>query len=93
MVLAKRKVVSALERKGFEKDVDGKHIVFTYRTLDGNLSRITTYVSHGNKPKDLDDHLIGRMARQTKLLKKNFERLASCPMGRNEYEKIIRKNL
>lgn len=40
MTLGKRKIVSALQKKGFEKDIDGKHIVFVYLTLDGDLSGI-----------------------------------------------------
>lgn len=72
MTLGKCKVASALQEKGFEKYVDGKHIVLMYRTLDGDLSGISTHVSHGSKPKDLSDHLIGQMARQVKLPKKSL---------------------
>ena len=93
MVLEKRKVVSALHKKGFEKDVDGKHIVLTFRTLDGVLTGITTHVSHGSKPKDLSNHLIGQMARQLKLSRKNFEKFALCTMKQTEFEKIVSDDL
>ncbi len=94
MVLAKRKVVSALLGKGFSQKKKGHHIVvLVYRKLDGGLSRIRTHVSHGSRPKDLNDHLIGQMARQTKLSRENFGRLTSCSMGQSEYEKTIRDNL
>lgn len=93
MTLGKRRVVSALQKKGFEKDVDGKHIVLMYRTLDGDLSGIKTHVSHGSRPKDLNDYLIGQMARQVKLPKKSFEQLVLYPMKQPEYEKIIEEKL
>ena len=41
----------------------------------------------------LDDYLIGEMARQTKLPKKDFEHLAKCPMGQAEYEEAVREHL
>lgn len=93
MVLDKRKVESSLKRKGFEKEVDGSHVVFTYRRLNGDLSRISTHVSHGNRPKDLDDYLVAAMARQCKLKKRDFEHLARCPMKQEEYERIVKKHL
>lgn len=89
MPLPKRKVVSALQKKGFGKDVDGSHVVLTYRTIEGALSRISTYVSHGSRPKDLDDFLIGQMAKQCRLTRRNFLRLARCPMDRSEYEEAV----
>ena len=71
----------------------GSTFVLIYRTLDGDLSRVRTHISHGSKPKDLSDYLIGQMARQVKLPKKSFERLALCPVKQPEYEKIIKEKL
>lgn len=93
MVLDKRKVVSTLRKKGFEKDTGGHHVVMTYRRIDGVMSNIRTHVSHGNTPKVLDDYLIGQMAQQTKLSKKDFERLANCPMKRSKYEEVVKDYL
>lgn len=91
--MAKSKVMSALQRKGFNQKKRGHHIVFAYQMSDGSLSTIRTQISHGSRPKDLGDYLINRMAQQVKLRKKDFERLISCSMDQSEYEKIIKKNL
>ncbi len=62
MTLPARKVASALKRIGFERDPKGHHVVFTYVPKGGTPSDISTYMGHGNDPKDLDDHLIKSMA-------------------------------
>ena len=72
MVFKKRKVVSALLKKGFKENETVAHVGFTYITLDGVKSRIRTYVSHGRNSEDLSDHLIGQMARQVKLKKRSL---------------------
>lgn len=93
MALEKRKVISALLNKGFKKTEKKAHIGFTYITSDGIKPGITTYVSHGSKSKDLNDNLIGKMARQVKLPKKSFEKLISCEIRQSEYEKLIKDKL
>lgn len=40
MTFGKRKVVSTLQKKDFEKDVDGKHIVLIYRSQEVPLALI-----------------------------------------------------
>ena len=61
-----------MQKKGFEKDKDGKHIPFTYIPLGGGLPNICTYVSHGSKSRDLNDYLIGKMAQRVRLQKKEL---------------------
>ena len=86
-------MVKALQKKGFEKDKDGKHITFTYIPLGGGLPKICTYVSHGSKSRDLNDYLIGKMAQRVRLQKKSFEELISCKIKQSEYEKLIKDKL
>ena len=93
MTLKRLKVISALLNKGFKKTEKTAHIGFTYITSDGIKLGITTYVSHGSKSKDLNDNLIGKMARQVGLQKKNFEELISCKINQSEYEKLIKDEL
>ena len=57
----KRKVESALTRKGFRKD-DTHHHRFVHYTTDGKATGIRTQTSHGNKPKALGNGLIKNMA-------------------------------
>lgn len=90
MALQKRKVVSSLTKKGFEKDDEGHHVYLRYRFLNGGESKIRTRVSHGSRPKDLNDYRISEMSRQVGLTKKEFLELVSCPMSQDDYEEIIR---
>ncbi len=92
MALAKRKVKAALRKKGFDQNEKKDHIYFYHRwKSNGFLSGIWTRVSHGSRPKDLPKGLVGEMARQVKLSNKNFKRLVSCDMDREEYEEVVKK--
>ena len=93
MIFKRRDVVSALLEKGFRIKEKSGHTKFIYVTLNGTRPGITTYVSRGKKYTDLGDDLIGKMARQLKLQKKEFEQLILCTLKRHEYEKRIRRKL
>lgn len=93
MSLERRKVSSALKRKGFEEDKSGHHIVYEYVTLDGKESGISTHMSHGSKPKDLGLYLVGEMAKQCKIGKADFRKLVDCSMDQEEYEKAVQEHL
>ena len=94
MALAKRKVKGALRKKGFDENEKKDHIYFYHRwKSDGILSGIWTRVSHGSRPKDLPKGLVGEMAKQVRLSSKDFRRLVSCDMDRDEYEKVAKERL
>lgn len=84
----KAKVESALKKKGFEQ-TDGDHRFFVYVTIDGKKTAVRTKTSHTPKMKDIPDNLLSQMAKQCRLSKNNFFRLLDCPLGREEYEKIL----
>lgn len=86
----KQKVEHALLKKGFEQD-DTHHHFFLYRTAQGLLTAIRTRTSHSGK--DLDDHLLGAMARQCRLDKKRFLDLVDCPLSREQYEIEISEDI
>jgi hypothetical protein len=85
----KREVETALRRKGFQP-TSGDHTYFYLHTQDGKRTPIFTKTSHGSKPKDLDDYLLGQMAKQCRLSRKDFLRLIDCPLDRNAYEDLLR---
>ncbi len=84
----KRKVESALTRKGFRKD-DTHHHRFIHYTADGKATGIRTHTSHGNRPKALDNRLIKNMAEQCSLSKSDFLRLVDCDMTGDEYQQLV----
>jgi hypothetical protein len=85
----RKRVEAALEAKGFVRS-EGDHHYLVYHTPDGLKSRARTKRSHTPKMKDVPDNLLGQMARQCRLSKREFLRLVDCPMGREEYEDRLR---
>ncbi len=93
MALSKRKVVSALLRKGFLQRKKGHHIVLVYQNINGDLSKIRTRMSHGSHPKDLSDYLVLKIAKQVNLHRKQFEEFVSCVINQTKYEEIINRKI
>lgn len=87
----KSDVEGGLVRKGFQPIKPGAdHNYFIYLSLAGKKARASTKTSHG-KSFDIDDHLLGQMARQCGLTKKQFLDLLDCPLSREEYEKLLKQ--
>lgn len=83
-VKKRRDVEAGLLRKGFQKN-EGDHHYFTYhRLVDGKATSIFTKTSHSAD--DLGDFLLGQMARQCRVNRKQFLDLIECPLSRQEYE-------
>jgi len=75
-------------RKGFEQDDrDHKYLRFFY---NGMKTSVKTKVSHGEK--EIGDILINEMAKQIKLVKKEFIRFVSCDMNKDEYTNYLLSN-
>lgn len=76
-------IARSLVAKGFRTH-DGDHAYFTYYSKAGKKSAVFTKTSHGAR--EIDDNLLGRMARQCKLSRADFEQLIACPLDRDRYE-------
>lgn len=87
----KRQVESSLSAKGFII-ANTDHTCFIYHTKDGLKSRIKTKTSFGARPKQIAGDLLGKMARQCQLNKKQFLNLIDCPLSQEDYEKILIEN-
>jgi len=85
----KKDIEAGLASKGFEQRTSD-HNYFIYRCLDGKKSLAKTKTSLG-KAFDIDDHLLGQMARQCGITRKLFLDLVDCPLQRAEYEKYLRQ--
>ncbi len=84
----RKSVESTLQNKGFVK-AEGDHHYFIYFDKHGRKTRARTKTSHSPKVCDIDDSLLGPMARQCFLNKGEFLRLVDCPMTREEYERRL----
>lgn len=79
-------VEKSLSNKGFRRK-EGDHNYFHYYSIAGKKTAVFTKTSHGAR--EIDDHLLGRMAKQCKLSRADFDLLIECPLDRNTYEKKL----
>jgi len=83
MQLDSRKVQSSLTAKGF-RPAQTHHTFYVFHTSAGKKTPVRTKTSHGAPT--LNDHLIGCMAKQCRLLKPEFVDLVSCSLSGADYE-------
>ncbi|MBI3525563.1 MAG: hypothetical protein HY066_13760 [Betaproteobacteria bacterium] len=76
-------VERSLTSKGFHHK-EGDHNYYQYYSRAGKKTAVFTKTSHGTR--EIDDSLLGRMARQCKLSRADFDRLIDCPLDRDGYE-------
>ena len=86
----KAQIESALLKKGF-KTKEGDHHHFYYQQLDGTITSVRTKTSHSKQYKAILDPLLGEMARQCHLSKKEFIDLVDCPLSQEKYEETLVK--
>ena len=87
----RRTVESALETKGFRRR-ENDHSYFFYHTVDGRKTTVRTRTSHGSSGADLDNSLIGRIARQCKVTVPEFRNFIECALSRTDYEALPATN-
>ncbi len=76
-----REIEAALEAKGFQrKNSDHKRF---HLYVDGRKTSVYTFLSHGKS--EYDAVLLGFVAKQLKLPRKQLDRLLDCPMSYEEY--------
>src|SRR6266550_4407388 len=81
-----RDVMAGLEKKGFTKK-ENDHTFF-HLWVEGKKTRVYTKVSHGEN--EIPDNLLGAMARQLVLNKKQFLELVDCPFTLDAYLTTLR---
>lgn len=85
MTRPKAAIEQSLLSKGFENK-SGDHRFLIYHSMEGKKTTARTKTSHTPKMKDVADGLLGQMAKQCKLTKKDFLDLVDCPLSREAYE-------
>lgn len=81
-----RKVMAGLEKKGF-KMRENDHSFF-HLWVGGKKTVVYTKVSHGEK--EIADNLLGAMARQLALSRKQLLELVDCPLTEAAYVAQLR---
>lgn len=88
MPRAKRVVEAALQSKGFRLE-HSHHRFFIYYTQQGEKTAVRTRTSQGGS--ELDDYLLGQMAKQCHLPKGAFLELVDCTLDQVGYEDRLSK--
>ena len=81
-----RVVIAGLERKGFQRR-ENDH-TFLQLWMAGRKTAIYTKVSHGEK--EIGDKLLGAMARQICLTRRQLLELVDCSMSAEDYIHVLR---
>lgn len=89
MPRAKRVVEAGLQNKGFRLE-HSHHRFFIYYTRNGEKTAIRTRTSQGGN--ELDDFLLGQMAKQCQLTKHAFLELVDCTLDQAAYESRLVEN-
>ena len=88
---SKLKIEKSLRKKGFVEQ-PGDHRFFIYFTSTGKKTGVFTKTSHTPQVKDISDGLFKSMAKQCKLSQNDFCKLIDCPLSRDSYEQLLKKN-
>ena len=84
-----RAIDAALRKKGFRRDLDGKHIWYYFQDFQGEDSSVKIMMSHGVFGETIGASLISQMARQLHLSKTQFLDLIDCSMDEAEYRTVL----
>lgn len=87
MPVSSHAVRAALLKKGFREDQTRAHVYF-WLYAGEQRTRVNTHISHGPS-EDLGPKLVGQMARQLFLTKKEFTALVDCTVGGAEYLRLL----
>lgn len=86
-----RVVERGLLRKGFRL-TDTHHRRFVYHTLDGEQPQPVTTIMSDGADRDISDRLLGLMARQLHLNRRQFDDLIDCRLSQADYEAMMRRD-
>lgn len=85
------KVASSLKKKGFLEQSWRKGHTFYHFMYLGKEYPIETHMSRGSHGEEIHDKLIKAMAEQLFLTRKEFEDLVECPLSKEMYVEILKK--
>ena len=88
MNLERAKVQENLPKKGFIEKSDRSHIFYHFY-YEGRKTHIRTHVSHGSNYKTLGSDLVSKMAKQCKVITKDFRSLAECTLSHEGYISLL----
>ena len=88
-VRSAKKIDQSLRKKGFRREMDGKHIHYFFSESGGKKFGIFTLMSHGMDSAAIGDPLLGLMARQLHITKTQFLDFIDCTLDENGYRVLL----
>ena len=82
-----RTIRKALTAKGFRQEQSHHEMFFLY--VQEKRTQVRTRISHGKR--EYGDNLLGQMARQVRLQRREFNDLIECPMSGETYLQLLRE--
>jgi len=83
-----RTIRRSLAKKCFIEE--NSHHLYLHLCVDGQITRIHTYISHGAQ--ECGDHLLGIMAKQLKLSRAELNGLIDCGMSGEAYIESLKEH-
>ncbi|MGL6193315.1 MAG: hypothetical protein ACRC2T_00665 [Thermoguttaceae bacterium] len=84
-----RDIDSALQKKGFCRELGGDHVYYYLTDANGKHLGILTKISHGMMGQTIGSELIARMSKQLGLSKKQFLDFIDCTLNEEDYRLIV----
>jgi hypothetical protein len=75
--------VAALETKGFVPEERTRHVQYHF-LVDGKDTGVFTFVSRGSGREEIGDPLLGAMAHELNIKKREFEQLIDCTWSESD---------
>ena len=84
-------IEKALLKKGFVKDATSHHAYYHLK-VDGKITGVQTYLSHGKKSKEYGRSLMSEVKGQLGFIDtKKAEAFLDCPMTHNQYVEMLKE--
>lgn len=87
MARSNKVIAKSLSKKGFQAQDGAKHCLY-FLVVDGKKTAIKTLLSRGGK--DYSDSLLGQMAKQLRVTKKELIGLIDCHISGDDYVERLR---
>jgi hypothetical protein len=89
MPVEREKIRAKLTKTGFREKI-GKHDYY-YLYVDGEKTGVFTFLSQGSGYREYGDELVGFVARQVRLTKKEFLQFVECVLSPEKYVELLKQ--
>lgn len=89
MPIERTKIRASLLGKGFKEKI-GKHDYY-YLYVEEKKTSVFTFLSQGSGYREYSNELVGRVAQQMRLTKKELLLFVECPLTHKQYVELLKQ--